>query len=101
MITLRRRHTRSPRTASRAVGPAGQAERERYVGRSELVRLMGVSESTVKRWVAAGMPSETWGMKRTRRLLPSRVMAWARDRDTIRQSRDRESNAPGQRQPKE
>jgi hypothetical protein len=41
---------------------------------------MGVSTSTVKRMVAAGMPSETWGMARTRRFLPSQAMAWAHAR---------------------
>ena len=49
----------------------------------ELAALMGVSVSTVKRMTAAGMPSETWGMKRTRRYLPSEALAWARDRATI------------------
>ncbi len=49
---------------------------ERYVGRSELARLMGVSLATVDRMVRAGMPSETWGM-RARRFLPSEALAWA------------------------
>jgi phage terminase Nu1 subunit (DNA packaging protein) len=74
---------------------------ERYVDARELAELMGVSTSTIKRWVAEGMPSETWGMKRTRRFLPSRAMAWASERDRMRRSRDRDHNAPGQRQPKE
>lgn len=52
---------------------------ERYVDRHELAALMGVSPTTIKRMVAAGMPSETWGMKRTRRFLPSQAMAWARE----------------------
>jgi len=52
---------------------------ERHVDARELAALMGVSPTTIKRMVAAGMPSETWGMKRTRRFLPSQAMAWARD----------------------
>jgi phage terminase Nu1 subunit (DNA packaging protein) len=77
---------------------------ERYVDARELAELMGVSTSTVKRLVRAGMPSETWGLGRTRRFLPSRAIAWAhaRSRTTITTpSRDRDGNAPGQRQPKE
>ncbi len=50
---------------------------ERYVTAGELAQLMGVSVSTVKRMVVAGMPSETWGLSRTRRYLPSQAMAWA------------------------
>jgi excisionase family DNA binding protein len=71
---------------------------ERYVDARELAELMGVSTSTVKRMVAAGMPSETWGMSRTRRFRPSDAMAWARDRDRgkMRQPRDRDHTAPGQ-----
>ena len=38
---------------------------------------MGVSVRTVRRMTAAGMPSETWGMGRTRRYLPSQAMGWA------------------------
>ena len=53
---------------------------ERYVDTPELAELMGVSPSTIKRMRAAGMPSETWGMSRTRRYLPSRAMAWAAER---------------------
>lgn len=56
---------------------------ERYVDARELAELMGVSVSTVKRMVAAGMPSETWGMSRTRRYLPSEAIAWAHDRAKI------------------
>ena len=52
-------------------------ELERYVTAGELAELMGVSERTIKRMVAAGMPSETWGMGRTRRFLPSQAIAWA------------------------
>jgi predicted DNA-binding transcriptional regulator AlpA len=53
---------------------------ERYIDARELAELMGVSPSTIKRMVAAGMPSETWGMRRTRRFLPSQAMAWAHAR---------------------
>jgi DNA-binding XRE family transcriptional regulator len=74
---------------------------ERYVTRSELARTMGVSESTIKRLDKDGMPSETWGMKRTRRYLPSACVAWARGRPMMRASRDRDDTAPEQRQPKE
>ena len=52
---------------------------ERYVDARELAELMGVSYRTIKRWTALGMPSETWG-GRLRRYLPSKAMAWARDR---------------------
>ena len=52
---------------------------ERYVGRHELARLMGVSVATIDRMVRAGMPSETWGM-RTRRFLPSEALTWAVER---------------------
>jgi phage terminase Nu1 subunit (DNA packaging protein) len=79
------------------------AARERYVDARELAAFMGVSTSTVKRWVAAGMPSETWGMTRTRRFLPSKAMTWARERERARlgRHRDRDDNAPGKPQPKE
>ena len=53
---------------------------ERYVDARELAQLMGLSVRTIKRWTAAGMPSEDWGMSRTRRYLPSEAMAWARAR---------------------
>jgi phage terminase Nu1 subunit (DNA packaging protein) len=52
---------------------------ERYVTRSELAELMGVSVKTVDRMVREGMPSETWSL-RARRFLPSRALAWARTR---------------------
>ncbi len=74
---------------------------ERYVNRRELAELMGVSETTIKRMVATGMPSETWGMRRTRRFLPSRAMAWAHGRVSISHYRDRDGNAPGHPEPKE
>jgi hypothetical protein len=72
---------------------------ERYVDRRELALLMGVSETTVKRWLREGLPSETWGMTRTRRYLPSQAMAWRRS--MIAGSRDRDRNAPGQTDRKE
>jgi phage terminase Nu1 subunit (DNA packaging protein) len=49
---------------------------ERYVSRSELALLMGVSLATVDRMVAEGMPSVTWG-RRTRRFRPSLAITWA------------------------
>jgi phage terminase Nu1 subunit (DNA packaging protein) len=51
---------------------------EAYVTRVELAQLMHVSVDTVDRMVRAGMPSETWG-RRSRRFLPSRALAWARE----------------------
>jgi len=74
---------------------------ERYVDTRELAELMGVSPSTVKRLVAGGMPSETWGMRRTRRFLPSQAMAWASARARMRHRLGDDCNAPGQPQPKE
>jgi hypothetical protein len=78
---------------------------EPYVDARKLAALMGVSRSTIKRWVAAGMPSETWGLQRTRRFLPSQAIAWARARsvspNTISPSPRGGGNAPGQRQPEE
>jgi phage terminase Nu1 subunit (DNA packaging protein) len=55
---------------------------ERYVDARDLAELMGVSVRTIMRWVAAGAPSDTWGMGHTRRFLPSEMIAWAR-RHTI------------------
>ena len=52
---------------------------ERYVTAAELAQLMAVSVKTVRRLTAAGMPSESWGMARTRRYLPSEAIAWARN----------------------
>ena len=52
---------------------------ERYVDRKELAELMGLSVKTIDKLVREGMPSETWGM-RVRRFLPSRALAWARER---------------------
>lgn len=55
-------------------------ERERYLSRSQLAELMGVSVKTIDRWVLAGMPSEIFGA-RSRRFLASRALAWARTHD--------------------
>jgi phage terminase Nu1 subunit (DNA packaging protein) len=66
---------------------------ERYVTAGELAELMGVSLRTVKAWTAAGMPSESWGM-RVRRYRPSEAIAWARARDTMNGGRARDRNAP-------
>lgn len=52
-------------------------EPEAYVDKRGLAALMGVSVSTIDRWLAKGMPSETWGL-RARRFRPSRAIAWAR-----------------------
>jgi hypothetical protein len=49
---------------------------ERYVARTELAAIMGVSVARIDRMVAAGMPSVTWG-RRTRRFRPSAALAWA------------------------
>jgi phage terminase Nu1 subunit (DNA packaging protein) len=55
--------------------------REEFVDARRLAAVMGVSTTTIKRWTAAGMPSETWGMKRTRRFQVSTAIAWARARE--------------------
>jgi len=56
---------------------------ERHVSTDELAGMMGVSPRTIKRWVQAGMPSVTWGL-RCRRFLPSQAMQWARHREMTR-----------------
>jgi phage terminase Nu1 subunit (DNA packaging protein) len=58
--------------------PPGPGE---FIDARRLAAVMGVSTTTIKRWTAAGMPSETWGMKRTRRFQVSEVIAWARARE--------------------
>lgn len=73
---------------------------ERYVDARELAELMGVSTSTIKRFLAEGMPSESWGMRRTRRFLPSAAIAWAQDRAKLPEIPG-VRKPPGQRQPKE
>lgn len=69
---------------------------ERYVDADELAEVLGVSRSTVKRWVIAGAPSETWGL-RVRRFRVSEVVTWLHDRGTLaQQSRSaRRGNAVG------
>lgn len=52
---------------------------ERYVRRTELAAIMGVSLATVDRMVAEGMPSVTWG-RRTRRFRVSVAISWAQKR---------------------
>jgi len=60
-----------------------------FVDARRLAAVMGVSTTTIKRWTAAGMPSETWGMKRTRRFQVSEVIAWARAREAAADSSGR------------
>jgi phage terminase Nu1 subunit (DNA packaging protein) len=55
-------------------------QREPYRTRAQMADLMGVSVKTIDRWVAVGMPSETWGL-RSRRFLASRALAWAREQE--------------------
>ncbi len=55
---------------------------ERYVKAGELAELMGVSVRTINRWVTEGMPSEDWGISRTRRYVPSQSIEWAHARST-------------------
>jgi phage terminase Nu1 subunit (DNA packaging protein) len=52
---------------------------ETYVTREELAKIMGVHVCTIDRWVAKGMPSETWGL-RARRFQPTLAIQWARTR---------------------
>ena len=59
---------------------SGEVASERYVDAHELGELMAISIRTVRRMTAEGMPSESWGMSRCRRYLPSQAMAWARAR---------------------
>jgi hypothetical protein len=83
--------------------PSAVVPLERYVDGRALAELMAVSHSTIKRWTAEGMPSETWGMARTRRYLPSKAIQWASCRDKLPSTpRGCDRNAPqGQRQAKE
>lgn len=55
---------------------------ERYVTAQELAELMGVSVKTIYRLRRAGMPSESWGMARTRRYLPSKAIAWVLEQES-------------------
>jgi phage terminase Nu1 subunit (DNA packaging protein) len=61
---------------------------ERYVDARELAALMDVSPRTVKRWTAAGMPSQDWGL-RLRRYKPAEAMQWAARRSRVEGGRDR------------
>lgn len=69
-------------------------EREAYVTRAQLAQIMGVSVDSVDRLVAAGMPSETWGM-RARRFKPSIAIAWARERAANQPAPDDRCDDPG------
>jgi hypothetical protein len=54
------------------------SEPERYVTRRQLAAMMCLSVRTIDSMVEGGIPSEAWG-RRTRRFLPSRAIAWARE----------------------
>jgi hypothetical protein len=66
-----------PMPATSRRGRARAMSTEPYIDARALAELMGVSVSTVKRWVAAGCPSETWAMH-VRRFRASEVIAWRR-----------------------
>jgi len=53
---------------------------EPYLDINELAGIMGVSASTIKRMISEGMPSENWGLKRTRRFRATDAIEWARAR---------------------
>ena len=72
---------------------------ERYVDARRLAELMDVSVTTIKRWTADGMPSQTWGM-RVRRYRPSEAMQWAARRSRVG-GRERTVNAPREPRSKE
>jgi hypothetical protein len=59
------------------------APEEPYIDARALAGIMGVSHASVKRMVSEGLPSETWGMKRTRRFRASDALAWARCRAEV------------------
>ena len=85
----------------RARPSAIEGHSERYVDARELADLMAVSTRTIARLVAAGMPFEDWGLRRTKRYLPSLCIAWARRRSTTRtmaRPRDDECEVPDLRQ---
>jgi excisionase family DNA binding protein len=67
---------------------------ERYITAAELAELMGVSLSTIRRWTAAGLPSETWGLGHTRRYRASDAIAWARTRQIRIESVNSPNGAP-------
>lgn len=60
-----------------SVGAIAVAEAEDYLDRAQLAKRMGVSVDTIDRWRKAGMPSETWGMRK-RVFRPSLCIAWRR-----------------------
>ena len=62
--------------------------REHYVDARTLAKMMSVSERTIRRMVARGMPHERWGLSRTIRFLPSTALEWASNVGT---------NPPGER----
>jgi len=43
-----------------------------------MAAILGVSLATLDRFVADGLPSETWG-RRTRRFLPSQAITWLQE----------------------
>lgn len=59
---------------------------ERWVSRTQLADLMGVSIATIDRLTTDGMPSVTWG-RRTRRYQPSVAIAWAAARQRDKEER--------------
>lgn len=76
----------------RRAGPAADnvvglpvAPLEPYMTRRQFAQLLGVSLSTVDRWLCGGMPSETWGL-RARRIRPSIALAWLRSRGYVREA---------------
>jgi predicted DNA-binding transcriptional regulator AlpA len=56
-------------------------ELERYLSRTELARVTGVSTATIDRMVGDGMPSVTWGRRTSRRFSASAAIAWALERE--------------------
>jgi hypothetical protein len=84
----------SERVERDKVGPVSRvALPEPYIDARQLAAVMGVSPTTIKRMVREGMPSETWGMARTRRYLASECIAWARERSHLRIKADNNHRA--------
>lgn len=71
-----------------------QVVEERWVDARELAGLMSVSLSTVKRWTAEGMPSESWGL-RVRRYRLSEALRWAAQRSSLAAGERRRKRRPG------
>jgi phage terminase Nu1 subunit (DNA packaging protein) len=65
-----------------SLGPDRVALLEPYIDARQLAAVLGVSTTTIKRMVARGMPSETWG-RRTRRFRASECIDWARAQATV------------------